>query len=82
MFRRRKRKTPRPSKQPLSGNYNRSLIAYALESDRFRKEVEKSKREFWGARFPSADPRQSLDPSMIFWADWFVYCTAARSRVA
>lgn len=79
MFRRRKRKTPRPSKPPPSGDYNRSLIAYALESDQFRKEVGKSKREFWGTKIPSVDPRQPLDPSTIFWADWFIYCRPLKS---
>ena len=73
-----KRKRPRPIRsyeEPLpllSGDYNQSLLAYALESRRFDAEANKSKREFWGGHIPPSSG--TLDPSMIFWADWFIYC--------
>ncbi|MBI5030126.1 MAG: tetratricopeptide repeat protein [Chloroflexi bacterium] len=57
---------------PLSKDYNQSLIAFALESGRFNVETEKSKRQFWGANIPQLT--QGIDPSMVFWADWFMYC--------
>ena len=73
-----KSKRPRPIRsheKPLplvSRDYNQSLLAYSLESRRFDAEANRSKREFWGAHIPQISGK--LDPSMIFWADWFIYC--------
>ena len=73
-----KSKRPRPIRSQekplplLSRDYNQSLLAYALESRRFDAEANRSKREFWGAPIPQISGK--LDPSMIFWADWFIYC--------
>jgi hypothetical protein len=53
----RKRKSslkpkPPPPPPPPSGDYNQALITYAVEGNRFSKEVEKSKREFWEDKIP------------------------------
>jgi hypothetical protein len=34
--------------------------------------AEINKREFWGANISQLT--MGVDPSMIFWADWFIYC--------
>jgi tetratricopeptide (TPR) repeat protein len=71
--RRRKSSRTSPPLPPPSGGYNQSLIVYAIESGRFSKEVERSKREFWGASIPRVTLGQLFDPGMIFWVDWFIY---------
>ena len=77
--RRKSSRTPRPSLPPLTGGYNQSLIAYAIESGRFSIEVERSKREFWGASIPRVALGQLFDAGMIFWVDWFIYCRPLKS---
>jgi len=77
--RRKSSRTSKPSLPPPSGEYNQSLIAYAIESGRFSKEAEKSKREFWGASIPRMALGQPLDPGMVFWVDWFIYCRPLKS---
>ena len=62
---------------PLSKDYNQSLIAYSLESGRFNTEANKSKQKFRGANIPKLD--KGIDPSMVFWADWFMYCRPLRT---